>query len=176
MASSSDHPLPAKVAGLAILVVLVGCAIAVGSLWAPWAVPNGWDEGVVPAESGWAWMAYGDVLLVVTAVIVVAAVVSICRAPARHGVALGIGSVVLLACAIFGALVVAALTTVTFADFDTVDYDVGRGPVYAVAGLLVAVVGVVIAMVSAAPRDRSPLAHPGWHLPHPLRHPHTHGM
>lgn len=127
-------------------------------------------------QSGWAWMAYGDILMVVTAAVVIAAVVSICRAPASHGVALGIGSVVLLACAAFGALVVAALTSMAFADFDTVDFDVGRGPTYAVAGLLIAAVGVVIAMVSAAPRDRSPLAHPGWHLPRPRRHSHTHGM
>lgn len=106
-------------------------------------------------------MAYGDVLLTVACGIVIAAVVWICLRPAHHGVGLGIGAVILLICSMLGTLVVVALTTITFVDFDTVDYDVGRGPIYAVVGLFVAAAGVVTAMLGAAPRDPSPLAHPG---------------
>lgn len=170
--SSSDHPLPTKVSGLTLLLVVSGCGVALASLWRPWAVGVA-DFGEVPRESGWAWMAYGDVLLVVTCAIVLAVALEICARPRRHATGLGIAAVLLVVCAMLGTLVVAALTAATSSDFGTVEYRAGQGPVVALTGLAMAAAGIVVAMIAAAPRNRA--VNRTWHLPH-LRHPHTHGM
>jgi hypothetical protein len=165
--ASSFNPLPAKVSVPALVLVVGGCAAAVGSLWATWAVENP-DYGAARSENGWEWMVYGDVLLTITCIVVVAVAVWICRRPRRHAVGLGIGAELLLGCAILGALVIAALTTISFTDFDTVDYRTGVGPTVAIVGLAVAALGVVVAMLGAAPHDRPRALN--WHLPHPHRH------
>lgn len=138
-----------------------------GSLWLTWAVGDP-DYGAAKSQNGWEWMLYGDVLLTITCIVVLAVVAWICGRPRRHAVGLGIGAELLIGCAILGALVIAALTTISFTDFDTVDYRVGPGPTVAIAGLAVAAMGVVVAMLGAAPHDRPRVPH--WHLPHPQRH------
>ncbi|MBJ7472906.1 MAG: hypothetical protein JHD16_16485 [Solirubrobacteraceae bacterium] len=166
----SADPLPSKVSGLALLLAVGGAAATVGSLWMTWAESTP-DFGASSPEAGWTWMHYGDLLLVVTSVVVVGAVAAMCARPHWHAIGVGVTAVVALECALLGVLVVAALTSLELTDFGTVGYDTGPGPLVAVVGLTVMAAGVITAMIGAAPHDR-PLR-PHWHLPHVHAHPHT---
>jgi hypothetical protein len=127
---------------------VLGCGIAVASLWSTWAV-DGPHEGSKPAQNGWATMAIGDVLLVLACAVVllVAVAVVVSPAPMRVAVAVvgGVALVTLLACAA-GVGLVWFLLGWNFIVMDADDlreYGRGTGEAWTLSGLGLAFLGFV---------------------------------
>jgi hypothetical protein len=150
-----------RVAGLA--GTLAGCAMAVASLSAKWAV-DGPGEGHAPEQSGWQFINYGAPLLLAACVLVAILAIALAAGPRSRKVSRVAGgaavSVLVLA---VGAVALLwwlnSLDVSFFNDDDTaMRYDPGPGFQHAITGLLVAVVGTWVLLAGrweARPRSRS---------------------
>ena len=131
---------------------MLGCVWAVASLWHPWAV-DGPYGGVTPDLTGWEWMAYGDLLLLIAVGVVLALVITLVRSPPSRRLTwlAGLSALGLIGLAAAGAAAVWWLTGTEFFVMDPSDlpeHGRGGGARRAVTGLAVAALGVVAAMRS----------------------------
>jgi hypothetical protein len=156
-----------------------GCVMAVASLSSPWAV-DGPSAGHAADESGWQFLAYGDVGLVAACVFVMVLAVALCVGPRSRRVSRTAGSaaMALLLLALGGVALLWWLTGLDvslFADDASARrFDPGPGFDHAAVGLLVAIVGVLVLLAGrweARPRGaRRPdavagPAEPSWLTP-----------
>ena len=163
-----------RIAGLA--GTTTGCVLAVASLSSPWAV-DGPRAGRAGDRSGWAYMAYGDLLLVAVCALVVILAVALCVGPRSRRVSrtAGAAAVALLLAALAGVALLWWLTGLDVSllvdDAEVRRFDPGPGFERAATGLLVAVAGTVVllagrweARTSRAHR-REAAGEPSWLTP-----------
>jgi hypothetical protein len=161
-----------RVVGLA--GTATGCVLAVAALSSPWAV-DGPERGVAPDESGWTFMAYGDLALVAVCALVVILAIALCVGPRSRRVSrsAGAGAIALLLAALGGVAVMWWLTGLdasTLVDEDDVRrFDPGPGFSQAATGLLVAITGTVVLLAGRwetrtrrALAREAPPAEPTW--------------
>lgn len=137
---------------------MLGCGIAVATLWSIWAV-DGPHEGSKPPLNGWATMAIGDVLLVLVCAVVLLVAVAVVVSPAPMPVAVavvgGVALVTLLACAA-GVCLVWFLLGFDFMAMDADDlpeYGRGAGEAWTLSGLGLAFLGFVALLVVTSARS-----------------------
>ena len=136
-----------RTAGLAGTVT--GCVLAVASLSSQWAV-DGPRAGRAPAETGWAYLTYGDLLLVAACALVVVLAVALCVGPRSRKVSrtAGAAALSLLLLALAGVALLWWMTGLDVSLFVSDDevrkFNAGPGFERATTGLLIAVTGTVV--------------------------------
>jgi hypothetical protein len=136
-----------RIAGLG--GTFTGCAMAVASLSSRWVV-DGPRSGRAAPETGWQFLAYGDLLLVGVCALVLVLALALCVGPRSRRVSRRAGgtAMALLLAALAGVALLWWLTgldvSLLRSDDGVRQYDPGPGFEHAATGLVVAITGMMV--------------------------------
>jgi hypothetical protein len=134
---------------VASLLLVGGAAVLLRSLWTTWAV-DGPRLGRNEPQSGWEWMAFGDVLLTLVAVLAVVVAVTVPLRRARRGAVLAAAcTLAILAVLAMGGVGIVYELTELGAFFELPEYQAGRGPQLAGWALVTTVAGALVAVIAS---------------------------